>query len=257
MRVSLESLAVIIGALVTAVVAIVGAMWMARRRRDAELRQHGNPLLVMPMSIGVEGERRLRTPSSTPAHRPSPIRAVAIADYLEPVSTTAETPEDNTAIPSTPISGPITTVEDPISGTTVRIEPGTQAPEMVMGHSLRFHRPPDGTFAMLPGHLVVVGGPDAGHEVRFVKAGESEPADITFGRKEGPPYRHVQLLEPTVSRTHARLSRDGERWRLTNLSRTNPVIVNGVPLDGVSNSQILDDNDVVEMGALVFRFHNR
>lgn len=250
MRVSLESIVVIVAVLATATVAIVAAMWMARRRRDMELRQHGNPLLVMPGNLGVEGG--LRVPTGTPARRPSPIRAVAIADQLPDFGDADTSPEI-----AVPLSGPISAVEDPISGTTVRFEPGTQGADIVLGHSLRFHRPPDGTLALLPGFLEVIGGPDAGHEVRFVRASDSEPADITFGRKDGPPYRHVQLLEPTVSRTHARMSRDGERWRLTNLSRTNPVVVNGTALDGVSNSQILQDSDVVEMGALVFRFHER
>ncbi len=250
MRVSLESLVVIVAVLATATIAIVAAMWMARRRRDMELRQHGNPLLVMPMHLGVEGGTRV--PTATPARRPSPIRAVAIADQLP------DAPEgEATGEVIAPFSGPISAVEDPVSGTTVRFEPGTQGADIVLGHSLRFHRPIDGTLALLPGYLEVIGGPDAGHEVRFVRTNDSEPADITFGRKDGPPYRHVQLLEPTVSRTHARLSRDGERWRLTNLSRTNPVVVNGTALDGVSNSQILQDSDVVEMGALVFRFHER
>lgn len=251
MRVSLESIVVIIAALATAAFAIVAAMWMARRRRDVELREHGNPLLVMPMNFGVDGGLRVPTPG-TPARRPSPIRAVAIADQLQPeMEIRAESQF------SVPLSGPISATEDPISGTTVRFEPGTQAAEVVLGHSLRFHRPPDGTLALLPGHLVVIGGPDAGHEVRFVRANDSEPQDVTFGRREGSPYRHIQLLEPTVSRTHARMTRDGDRWRLTNLSRTNPVIVNGMALDGVSNSQILQDSDVVEMGALVFRYYDR
>lgn len=251
MRVSFESIVVIIAALATAAFAIVAAMWMARRRRDVELREHGNPLLVMPMNFGVDGGLRVPTPG-TPARRPSPIRAVAIADQVQPeVEFRVEQPF------SVPLSGPISATEDAISGTTVRFEPGTQAAEVVLGHSLRFHRPPDGTLALLPGHLVVIGGPDAGHEVRFVRANDSEPQDVTFGRREGPPYRHIQLLEPTVSRTHARMTRDGERWRLTNLSRTNPVIVNGMPLDGVSNSQVLQDSDVVEMGALVFRYYDR
>lgn len=251
MRVSLESVVVLVAVLATATIAIVAAMWMARRRRDMELRQHGNPLLVMPVNLGVDGGLRVPTPG-TPARRPSPIRAVAIADQLPDLGG-----RDTTADVVMPLSGPISAVEDPISGTTVRFEPGTQGADIVLGHSLRFHRPPDGTLALLPGYLEVIGGPDAGHEVRFVRANESAPADITFGRKDGPPYRHVQLLEPTVSRTHARMSRDGERWRLTNLSRTNPVVVNGTALDGVSNSQILQDRDVVEMGALVFRFHER
>ena len=251
MRVSLESIVVIIAALATAAFAIVAAMWMARRRRDVELREHGNPLLVMPMTFGNDGGLRIATPG-TPARRPSPIRAVAIADQVRP-----EHDSGAGEVYSVPLSGPISAVEDPISGTTVRFEPGGQAAEVVLGHSLRFHRPPDGTLALLPGHLVVIGGPDAGHEVRFVRANDSEPQTVTFGRKEGPPYRHVQLLEPTVSRTHARMTREGDRWRLTNLSRTNPVVVNGTPLDGVNNSQFLDDTDVVEMGALVFRYYDR
>ena len=58
MRVSLESLVVIVAVLAIATIAIVAAMWMARRRRDMELRQHGNPLLVMPMNLGVDGGAR-------------------------------------------------------------------------------------------------------------------------------------------------------------------------------------------------------
>jgi hypothetical protein len=249
MRVSAESLVVIIAALATTVIAIVAAMWMARRRRDVELRQHGNPLLVMPVSIGLDGPVRVPTPG-TPARRPSPIRAVAISEYVHADVGNDELEE------LAPVSGAVSVADDSISGTTVPFQPGAQPAEIIHGHSLRFHRPPDGTLAMLPGHLEVIGGPDAGHEIRFVRASDAEPPDITFGRKEGPPYRHVQLLEPTVSRTHARLSREGDRWRLTNLSRTNPVVVNGTPLDGVNNSRLLDTSDVVEMGALVFRFHD-
>ena len=50
---------------------------------------------------------------------------------------------------------------------------------------------------------------------------------ITFGRLEGPPYRHVQLREPTVSRQHARMILQDSRWHLENQSGTNPVVVNG------------------------------
>ena len=165
----------------------------------------------------------------------------------------ADAPRDRRVSPQ---GAPIVVVEDPVTATTGRFTAGLSA-EVVHGTALRFHRPADGTLQFANGHLEVVGGPDAGHEVRFVQPGPGESADITFGRKEGPPYRHVQLLEPTVSRTHARISRDGERWRLTNLSRTNPVVVNGTSMDGVQASQLLEDTDLVEMGALLFRFHAR
>ncbi|MGQ0647332.1 MAG: FHA domain-containing protein [Gemmatimonadaceae bacterium] len=243
MRVSLGSLFIIVGTLAIAAVAIVAAMWMARRRRDVELRHHGNPLLVMP--VMSSGASRVLTPSSsTPASRPIQVRSF----------TPVDAPAAELVVP---LSGPVSAVEDPITATTGRFAPGSPAPEVVVGHSLRFHRPSDGTLQFFPGSLEVVGGPDAGHEVRFVRPGPGESSDISFGRKEGPPYRHVQLLEPTVSRTHARLSPEQDRWRLINLSRTNPVVVNGIALDGVNSSHKLADDDLVEMGALVFRFHAR
>jgi hypothetical protein len=240
MRVSLASLLVIVGTLATATLAIVAAMWMARRRRDEELREHGNPLLVMPTVSAAPVVFAPRP--ETPVARPLTVREVAITEPQQVV---------------VPFSGPVSTVEDPVTATTGRFAPGTLASEVVMGHSLRFHRPSDGTLQFFPASLEVVGGPDAGHEVRFVRPANGEAPDISFGRKEGPPYRHVQLLEPTVSRSHARLVPENDRWRVVNLSRTNPVVVNGVSLDGVKTSQLLADNDLVEMGALVFRFHER
>ena len=244
MRVSLGSLLIIAGTLVTAALAIVSALWVARRRRDEELRAHGNPLLVMPvmssMAPLVVGSER------SAAAQPRPF-AVPRVNALDAAAASI----------AVPMSGPVNALQDPVTATTGRFAPGTLPPEVVAGHSLRFHRPADGTLQFLQGFLEVVGGPDAGHEVRFVRPGLGDKADITFGRKEGPPYRHVQLLEPTVSRTHARLSPEGERWRLTNLSRTNPVVVNGRPLDGVNSAHLLADDDLVEMGALVFRFHAR
>lgn len=243
MRVSLAGIFIILGTLATATLAIVAAMWMNRRRRDEELRSHGNPLLVMPGSSSGP----LIAPTGTRATPPGRPVVHARSAISEPFAGEI----------SVPLSGPINAVVDPVTATTGPFAPGTQAPEVVMGHSLRFHRPSDGTLQFLPGFLEIVGGPDAGHEVRFVQPGPGESPDITFGRKEGPAYRHVQLLEPTVSRTHAKLTPEGDRWRLTNLSRTNPVVVNGIALDGVNRMHLLQDNDLVEMGALVFRFRIR
>lgn len=244
MRVSLAGIVIILGTLATATLAIVAAMWMNRRRRDEELRSHGNPLLVMPGTSN--GPLVMPSgPRATPPGRPAV--TYARATISEPFGGEV----------SVPLSGPINAIVDPVTATTGPFAPGTQAPEVIMGHSLRFHRPAEGTLQFLPGFLEVVGGPDAGHEVRFVQPGPGENPDITFGRREGPAYRHVQLLEPTVSRTHAKLTPEGERWRLTNLSRTNPVVVNGIALDGVNSMHLLQDSDLVEMGALVFRFRIR
>ncbi len=240
MSLSLESTLVILATLFTTALAIVAALWMSRRRRDQELRQHGNPLLVVPPGASqpmVFAPARV-TPTSTPA----PVFA----------PTARRTPNDV----QVPLSGPLSGVDDSVTATTGRFEPGATVAEVVHGHSLRFHRPPDGTLQFFPASLLVIGGPDAGHELRFVRPDPGAAPDITFGRKEGPPYRHVQLLEPTVSRTHARLSPDGSGWRVINLSRTNPVVVNGVAIAGVDAWHRLADGDLVEMGALVFRYHS-
>ena len=115
----------------------------------------------------------------------------------------------------------------------------------------------DGTLQFLPGRLEVVEGADAGQEVRFVRTPGPEGTVVTFGRAEGPPYRHVQLNEATVSRHHARMAHDGKAWRLINLSRTNPVVVNGKPMTGEGDAVLLNDGDRIEMGEVVFRFHAR
>ncbi len=87
-----------------------------------------------------------------------------------------------------------------------------------------------------------------------MKTAGPDSETITFGRLEGPPYRHVQLREPTVSRQHAKLTlRDGT-WFLENLSGTNPVVVNGDALAGPGTTVPLSDGDRVEMGEVTFRF---
>jgi pSer/pThr/pTyr-binding forkhead associated (FHA) protein len=148
--------------------------------------------------------------------------------------------------------------------------------EAVEGQSVRYWRVADGTLQFLPGRLVIAAGQDAGHEIRFVRTAGPDGTIVTFGRAEGAPYRHVQLREPTVSRLHARMELDqrgapgaasrgttsgqAPRWRLDNLSSTNPVIVNGKPLeahDAPTASVMLSDGDRIEMGEVAFVFHAR
>lgn len=126
------------------------------------------------------------------------------------------------------------------------------------GETLRFALPDEGTLRFLPGRLEVVGGPDTGREVRFVAPPDgSDAVEITFGRMEGPAYRHVQLLARTVSRRHAVMSLDDGHWNLTNLSATNPVLLNGRALAADEVAPLLVDGDRIEMGEVVFLFHSR
>jgi hypothetical protein len=150
----------------------------------------------------------------------------------------------------------------------------------VDGASVRYWRPADGTLQFLPGRLEVIAGRDAGQEIRFVRTPGPEGTKVTFGRAEGAPYRHVQLREPTVSRAHACMMLDARpaapagaadrggsngdggapRWRLENLSATNPVVVNGRALsadESPASFAVLSEGDRIEMGEVVFRFHEK
>ena len=129
----------------------------------------------------------------------------------------------------------------------------TQA-EQFDGQSVRYSVPTDSTLQFLPGRLAIVGGPDVGRDIRFVRTPGRDVVDVTFGRNEGPAYRHVQLHDATVSRSHARMRyRDG-RWLLANLSATNPVLHNGDTVQGEVD-RLLTDGDRIEMGEVVFEFH--
>jgi len=132
----------------------------------------------------------------------------------------------------------------------------TPHPDLVEGRTMRFYRPPEGTLQMLPGRFEIVEGDDRGQNLRFVRM-RSGVQYITFGRKEGSPYEHVQLRALTVSRQHARLEFDQGRWAIANLSETNPVVVNGESLDVERGARPLTDGDRIEMGEIIFRYKER
>ena len=142
-----------------------------------------------------------------------------------------------------------TTVPEP---PRLRLETTAERPVAV--EKRRAPRPVDGTLQFLPGRFEVVEGREIGQEIRFVRQPGSAQTEVTFGRQDGTPYRHVQLHEPTVSRLHAKMAMEDKDWRLTNLSATNPASVNGKPLDPDHGSVVLRDGDRVEMGEVVFRF---
>ncbi len=114
--------------------------------------------------------------------------------------------------------------------------------------------PSQGTLQILPGRLEVASGMAKQKEIRFVRV--PGKAEVTFGRYAGEPNSHIQIDSPTVSRKHASMRFHLNRWHITNLSSTNPVIVNGEQLPA-DEERPLSDGDQVEMGEVVFRFHAR
>lgn len=139
------------------------------------------------------------------------------------------------------------------SATVASASPTVQAAHFD-GQSVRYSVPTDSTLQFLPGRLEIIGGPDVGREIRFVRTPGRDVVDVTFGRNEGPAHRHVQLHDATVSRAHARMRyRDGQ-WLLHNLSATNPVRHNGDSVQG-DFDRVLTDGDRIVMGEVVFQFH--
>jgi len=246
---------------------IVVGWIVARRRRAAAMRNREEiPLFTIPASQ-IPGlprpgtaAARLGTPTGSSYAPPAtPARSGAGDGRLAPSGVTMRTREGAaSAVARSPQVEPLS-IDDEMG-------------EAVDGASVRFWRPADGTLQFLPGRLEIAAGRDAGQEIRFVRTGGPDGTCITFGRADGPPYRHVQLREPTVSRAHARMvleqpgggSRDGSpnqgRWRLENLSSTNPVVINGRSLDangGTMASVMLSEGDRIEMGEVAFVFRER
>ena len=136
----------------------------------------------------------------------------------------------------------------------LRLETTVERPTSTADKPRRTNRPMEGTLQFLQGRFEVLEGREIGQEIRFVRQPGSAETEVTFGRQDGTPYRHVQLHEPTVSRLHAKMTLEDKNWRLTNLSATNPASVNGKPLDPDHGSVVLRDGDRVELGEVVFRF---
>ncbi|HEX6943762.1 MAG TPA: FHA domain-containing protein [Gemmatimonadaceae bacterium] len=174
-----------------------------------------------------------------------PMRAEPIDSPYAPPRREAATGTLGTAWPE-----PVAPPEPP----RLRLETTAERPTSAAEKPRRSKSPMDGTLQFLQGRFEVIEGREIGQEIRFVRQPGSTQAEVTFGRQDGTPYRHVQLHEPTVSRLHAKMTLEDKDWRLTNLSATNPASVNGKPLDPDHGSVVLRDGDRVEMGEVVFRF---
>lgn len=146
--------------------------------------------------------------------------------------------------------------EEPTAAPLEPVPQPSNGGELFEGNTIRYYRPTEETVQFLPGRLEVVGGEDRGQDIRFVRTWGTIP-EITFGRSTGPPHRHVQLRARTASREHARLQFRAGEWQIMNLSRTNPLVINGEELGGQEAARALHDGDLIEMGEVVFRFRER
>lgn len=266
-----------------ALILAVSIIWTIVRRRRRERALHA-PIPLIPFSAGAGVIGRPSRPEGlfTPPRTPAGVTPTDVSAWAPPTAASwSGVGSDATPASSTPVGAPSVgaagrAVRSALADTAVASDDAPGA--AVDGASVRYWRPADGTLQFLPGRLEVISGRDAGHEIRFVRTPGPDGTQVTFGRADGAPYRHVQLREPTVSRAHARMILEsggaqgmvrgaatpgggsGARWRLENLSATNPVVVNGRALGtdgGASASVTLSEGDRIEMGEVVFRFHEK
>lgn len=212
-------------------------------------------------SNGVAPQRTDDVPPAprTPTREPRPTRAGWGATPGWPVGPESGLPPTPKYVPTVQPEPPARPFANAASasiangnGVSAHGAPGS----MIEGHQLRFSTPAEGTLQFLPGRLEINTGLDTGREIRFVRVPGPNGTEVTFGRNEGPLYRHIQLRDQTVSREHARLLFAEGVWTLTNLSKTNPVAHNGRILR-LAEEQPLSDGDRLEMGEVVFSFRSR
>jgi hypothetical protein len=119
--------------------------------------------------------------------------------------------------------------------------------------TVHFRRPTDEALQLLPGRLEVLSGLTLPREIRFVRIPGERP-QLILGREPGSSPQDVALPSSTVSRQHARLDFAAGRWGVTNLSRTNPVVINDEALSSGDGQRLLADGDRIELGDVVLRF---
>jgi hypothetical protein len=122
--------------------------------------------------------------------------------------------------------------------------------------TIRFVRPSefDAAVQLLPGRLEVLGGQTPHREIRFMRI-PGESAHVVLGRELRHAPHYVGLGSPKVSRQHARFDFADNRWNVTNLSRTNPLVLNDDELFDTDVARPLADGDRLELGDVVLRFH--
>jgi hypothetical protein len=168
----------------------------------------------------------------------------------ESVAVASAPPEPAPATTTTVASTPAVelTLADPIAR-----EASPAAPDASLDETVQFVRPTDEAVQLLPARLEVVSGMTPQQVIRFVRV-PGRPAEMILGREVASSPQQVTLTSSTVSRRHARVTYDGGRWLVTNLSHTNPVVVNDHALEEFEGPRPLLDGDRIELGDVVLRF---
>jgi len=166
----------------------------------------------------------------------------------------------STALPLLATAPALAMMAAPVAPSSEELEDDDSAvdlEEVPDGATVVFRRPVDEPVQLLPGRLEVIGGEPDREDIRFVGT-FGERTRVVLGREGGAPHRVIRLHSPTVSRRHAQMEFVDGRWAITNLSATNPVLVNDEMLSpNGGETRMLNDGDRLELGEVVLRFRAR
>jgi type III secretion system YscD/HrpQ family protein len=98
----------------------------------------------------------------------------------------------------------------------------------------------------MPAHLIAEEGPHRGVVLNF-----TDGEDWVIGRD--PDVADFVIEDSTVSRQHARISKQPQGIFLQNLSHTNPVLINGEERDD-NERVLLSEGDKIQIGHTIFLF---
>jgi PPM family protein phosphatase len=214
----------------------VGVLVLARVRRQRRARQTAGPLLIYPVPRRREAGAQA---TGLPALRFDPLPSPRPAEPAGPAAAPPREPPPATA--TARVVGP-----DPATVPAWLAETGEGR--------LPVAEEDAETVQLLPGWLEVLSGNEEGRQFRFIRRGAERVVEITLGRAEGAPYRHLRLTGATVSRMHARLQFRNRRWTVVALSETNPTCVNGRVLYPSDEPVDLGEGDTLQLGEVTLRY---
>ena len=248
---NLSTLTIIL--IAAAVLVLLGAYWYARHRR-VKLYEDALPPLIFEVHDRVSAPPGMRPAvfgvrAAYPT-MPSPAQA---PPYYPPAQPAAAPPPPEPPQSRPTGAAPADEVGNVRNGNGQRTDSDERTTRVP-----RYQGPV--TTAFLPGRLEVQAagstGPRPGEEIRF-PARRHGDGTVILGRDDGPSGATVKVPAESVSRRHARMQFENGRWKISNLSRTNPTLVNGEELMVTEGARWLYDGDIIEMGEMVFRFHEQ
>lgn len=96
------------------------------------------------------------------------------------------------------------------------------------------------------GRIIVTNGPQEGETITLWQD------EITVGRATTNHQWEIGLLDPSVSRPHARLVRVEMRWMVQDLGSSNGTMVNNTTV--TEKGRVLSDGDVIAFGGTIVLF---